>query len=49
MSAMIKLARLAESPTHEDSALDGAVYMLLGHGCALAAKAPEASDDPAAP
>lgn len=35
MSAMIKLARLAESPTHEDSALDGAVYMLLGHGCAL--------------
>lgn len=38
MSAMIKLARLAESPLHEDSALDGAVYMLLGHGCALDAE-----------
>jgi hypothetical protein len=35
MSALIKLARLAESPHHEDSALDAAVYVLLGHGCAL--------------
>lgn len=35
MSALIKTARLAETPHHEDSALDGAVYMLLGHGCAI--------------
>lgn len=35
MSAMIKLARLAESPTHTDSALDAMVYVGLGHGCAL--------------
>lgn len=35
MSAMIKLARLAESPTHADSALDGAIYMMLGHGVAV--------------
>lgn len=35
MSAMIKIARLAETPHHEDSALDGAVYMLLGHGCVI--------------
>lgn len=34
MSAMIKLARLAESPDHEDSALDAMVYVGLGHGCA---------------
>jgi hypothetical protein len=38
MSAMIKLARLAESPAHADSALDGAIYMMLGHGCAVAAE-----------
>lgn len=35
MSAQIKIARLAVAPTHEDSALDAATYMLLGHGCAL--------------
>lgn len=35
MSALIKLARLAESPTHADSALDAMVYVGLGHGCAL--------------
>lgn len=35
MSALIKMARLAVSPLHEDSALDAATYMLLGHGCAL--------------
>lgn len=40
MSALIKMARLAESPTHEDSALDGAVYMLLGHGCAKVSAQP---------
>lgn len=36
MSALIKVARLAETPTHRDSALDGATYLLLGHGCAVA-------------
>ena len=35
MSALIKLARLAQSPLHADSALDGAIYMMLGHGCAV--------------
>lgn len=35
MSALIKIARLAESPTHEDSALDAAAYVMLGHGCAV--------------
>ena len=38
MSAMIKLARLAESPHHEDSALDAMVYIGLGHGCAIDAE-----------
>ena len=37
MSALIKVARLAESPTHEDSALDAAIYVMLGHGCAVSA------------
>jgi hypothetical protein len=44
MSALIKLARLAETPIHEDSALDGAVYMLLGHGCALDASQQAAAE-----
>lgn len=35
MSALIKVARMAETPHHEDSALDAAVYILLGHGCAI--------------
>ena len=35
MSALIKIARLAQTPTHRDSALDGAVYTMLGHGCAI--------------
>lgn len=38
MSALIKVARLAQTPTHRDSALDGAVYTMLGFGCALAAQ-----------
>lgn len=38
MSALIKVARLAETPTHEDSALDGATYMMLGLGCAMDAQ-----------
>lgn len=33
MSAMIKIARLAQTPGHADSALDGAIYLMLGHGC----------------
>lgn len=41
MSALIKIARLAESPDHEDSALDAAVYTLLGHGCAALPKTAE--------
>lgn len=35
MQAGIKLSRQCESPTHEDSALDGAAYWLLATGCAL--------------
>ena len=35
MSALIKKARLANSPDHTDSALDDAVYTLLAHGVAL--------------
>lgn len=38
MSALIKVARLAQSPGHEDSALDGAVYLMLGYGCVSAAQ-----------
>lgn len=34
MSALIKVARLGQTPNHEDSALDGAIYLMLGHGCA---------------
>lgn len=37
MSALIKVARLAQTPGHEDSALDAATYLLLGHGCVPAA------------
>lgn len=36
MSAMIKIARLAQTPGHTDSALDGAIYLMLGHGCVTA-------------
>ena len=32
MSALIKKARAAQSPGHEDSALDDATYTLLAHG-----------------
>lgn len=35
MSALIKVARLAQTPTHADSSLDGAIYLMLGHGCAI--------------
>ena len=43
MSALIKLARLAQTPTHRDSALDSAVYTMLGHGCAVGASQLEAA------
>ena len=33
MSALIKVARLGQTPAHEDSALDAATYLLLAHGC----------------
>lgn len=33
MSALIKVVRLGETPSHEDSALDAATYLLLAHGC----------------
>lgn len=38
MSALIKKARLANTPTHRDSALDDAVYTLLSAGLDPAAK-----------
>lgn len=38
MSALIKKARLANSPTHEDSVLDDAVYTLLSGGLIPALK-----------
>ena len=38
MQAGIKLSRQAETPTHEDSALDGAAYWLLATGCAIDAQ-----------
>lgn len=44
MNALIKMARLAQSPTHTDSGLDGAVYMLLGLGCAHDASQREAGE-----
>jgi hypothetical protein len=34
MQAGIKMSRLCETPTHEDSSLDMAAYVLLGGGCA---------------
>jgi hypothetical protein len=40
MSSLIKKARLANSPDHRDSALDDAVYTLLGAGIAAPAPAP---------
>jgi hypothetical protein len=39
MSSLIKKARLAQTPVHEDSALDDAIYTMLGHGCAVDAVA----------
>lgn len=33
MNADVKRARLAVTPSHADSALDGAVYTLLATGC----------------
>lgn len=36
MSALIKVARLAQTPDHEDSGLDGGIYVLLALGCAKA-------------
>ena len=39
MSALIKIARLGQTPSHEDSALDGAIYLMLGHGCVPADQA----------
>jgi len=41
MSALIKTARMAQTPTHRDSALDGAVYTMLGLGCAIDASQQE--------
>lgn len=43
MSALIKTARLACTPTHADSALDAAIYTMLGHGCAVDASQLEAA------
>jgi 2-keto-4-pentenoate hydratase len=34
MNGLQKMARLARTPEHEDSALDAATYVLLGLGCA---------------
>ena len=45
MSSLIKVARLAQTPGHEDSALDGAIYMLLGYGCGVSDREPGMSDD----
>jgi hypothetical protein len=44
MSSLIKTARLAQTPKHEDSALDGAIYMLLGFGCGVSDREPGMSD-----
>lgn len=44
MSSLIKVARLAQTPGHEDSALDGAIYMLLGYGCGVSDREPGMSD-----
>jgi hypothetical protein len=41
MQAGIKLSRQSESPFHQDSALDGAAYWLLGVGCDLDARVRE--------
>jgi hypothetical protein len=43
MNALIKTARLAQTPTHTDSGLDSAVYTLLGLGCAHDASQREAA------
>jgi len=43
MMALSKIARLAQTPTHRDSALDAAVYTMLGHGCAVDASQLEAA------
>ena len=44
MSSLIKTARLAQTPGHEDSALDGAIYMLLGYGCGVSDREPGMTD-----
>ena len=44
MSSLIKVARLAQTPGHEDSALDGAIYMLLGYGCGVSDREPGMTD-----
>ena len=46
MSALIKVARLAETPGHEDSALDAATYLLLGYGCYPPASEPVSEGEP---
>ena len=45
MSSLIKVARLAQTPDHEDSALAGAIYMLLGYGCGVSDREPGMSDE----
>lgn len=44
MCALMKIARLAQRPTHADSALDAAVYAMLGFGVALSDAAGVSAD-----
>jgi hypothetical protein len=44
MQGGIKLSRQAETPFHEDSALDGAAYWLLAVGCELDARVKAQAD-----
>jgi Domain of unknown function (DUF6378) len=44
MSSLIKTARLAQTPKHEDSALDAAIYTLLGFGCGVSDREPGMTD-----
>lgn len=37
-NSLLKAARLGQTPHHGDSALDGAVYMMLAQGCAVDAR-----------
>jgi len=34
MMALLKIARLAVTPEHRDSAVDGAAYLAIAHECA---------------